>query len=990
MKKTDQMTIDKSIVPPSSTSSESRLLYNAYKPIINEEGTGHQILDISLYSGDDHSESHEFKDELKTTCTTSNKNSSMLKLQNYIHEEEVSLKNIFNDFVEENTLGSMDTLKPITQSSKNPKYFQLPEQPVQHQVVADPQINLSDPLSKVFSVLSSDVNMNTQSEIQTFDLPKITSTTLNTPSSIRFPKKNSIILGTDTVIPVEFSSETMQSNCITSDHIKDQKQENFHEPGDSFKVNKNQSNLLLTQESANNPLDFLSIHNIQDKEVNSWDSDTESESLDRMAQVEEIMSQKIREYAKVSYLCRSTGPSTTSPHHNPSEVLSSMDEKKLTNNILPFTEVDLKQNQSDRNSESSTDSSSMMVINSEAKLKQLFLQSSNHSMPLNGNGCDVNISANGYCLNSRNKGNNSSLVQDPSSVLIKETAYSNNLKGMNWDSKSDIINSNKSINSSLIHEIQLQNNQGIRSSEYANDIQNSIDKLNSSNHKECQPLSNGNDALVDLDTTEETSTNDEVDNLSPITEEDDADEMMKDTYEIKKKKLMFNFISQAVTNGKCSEMVQNSVTENSDIKDATLSTTLEKHLSTMNGIPTLTDHFILLSLKDQKTNYSMKNDQTLDNLELNSMQRLIHELSDFLPNSLIQNNLRNNDVKMFRLNDEGNKNQSNILSEKQCEKFSSNFKASSPRVLSIRSPKASEKQFLHLQQSHLVGPYVVDNRRRTVCTSVIVEPDSKITTKAITLDTTVEDTDSISLNTNLEPGNQLIELTQTKSIERNEAPYSMKKISDNAAVSMINSMQHHECNEEKSEKFLNQCTSVLSQECAKIEQQPDSVSSIDVLRARLLQALQALQKEHTAYEELEAVRDACEARIREMNLQNINLLSHMCTDQKANDVISTNEIAMNVELRNQLDRLKFELIEKKEQSEYFERELKNINEYYCKLNDQLIKSENEKEDLMIQVNQLMHRLKYYNQKTLRDEPSVSKSTPKNEMQFALHLMTTSD
>ncbi|CAH8545263.1 unnamed protein product [Heterobilharzia americana] len=404
-------------------------------------------------------------------------------------------------------------------------------------------------------------------------------------------------------------------------------------------------------------------------------------------------------------------------------------------------------------------------------------------------------------------------------------------------------------------------------------------------------------------------------------------------------------------------MVQNSVTENSDIKDTTLSTTFEQHLSTMNGISTLTDHFILLSLKDQKTNYPMKNDQTLDNLELNSMQRLIHELSDFLPNSLIQNNLRNNDVKMFRLNDEGNKNQSNILSEKQCEKFSSNFKASSPRVLSIRSPKASEKQFLHLQQSHLVGPYVVDNRRRTVCTSVIVEPDSKITTKAITLDTTVEDTDSISLNTNLEPGNQLIELTQTKSIERNEAPYSMKKISDNAAVSMINSMQHHECNEEKSEKFLNQCTSVLSQECAKIEQQPDSVSSIDVLRARLLQALQALQKEHTAYEELEAARDACEARIREMNLQNINLLSHMCTDQKANDVISTNEIAMNVELRNQLDRLKFELIEKKEQSEYFERELKNINEYYCKLNDQLIKSENEKEDLMIQVNQLMHRLK---------------------------------
>ncbi|CAH8545241.1 unnamed protein product [Heterobilharzia americana] len=73
MKKTDQMTTDKPIVPPSSTSSESRLLYNAYKPIINEEGTGHQILDISLYSGDDHSESHEFKDELKTTCTTSNK-----------------------------------------------------------------------------------------------------------------------------------------------------------------------------------------------------------------------------------------------------------------------------------------------------------------------------------------------------------------------------------------------------------------------------------------------------------------------------------------------------------------------------------------------------------------------------------------------------------------------------------------------------------------------------------------------------------------------------------------------------------------------------------------------------------------------------------------------------------------------------------------------------------------------------------------------------
>ncbi|CAH8545247.1 unnamed protein product [Heterobilharzia americana] len=394
----------------------------------------------------------------------------------------------------------------ITQSSKNPKYFQLPEQPVQHQVVAEPQINLSDPLSKVFSVLSSDINMSTQSEIQTFDLPKITSATLNTPSSIRFHKKNSIILGTDTVIPAEFSSETMQSNCITSDHIKDQKQENFHEPGDSFKMNKNQSNLLLTQESAINPIDFLSIHNIQDKENGTS---------------EEIMSQKIREYAKVSYLCRSTGPSTTSPHHNPSEVLS----------------IDLKQNQSDRNSESSTDSSSMMVINSEAKLKQLFLQSSNHSMPLNGNGCDVNISANGYCLNSRNKGNNSSVVQDPSSVLIKETAYNKPLKNGFYNDVDQLTDNGtakklnissashkKSINSSLIHEIQLQNNQGVRSSEYANDIQNSVDKLNSSNHKECQPLSNGNDALVDLDTTEETSTNDEVDNLSPITEEDDADD----------------------------------------------------------------------------------------------------------------------------------------------------------------------------------------------------------------------------------------------------------------------------------------------------------------------------------------------------------------------------------------------------------------------------------------------------------------------------------
>nr|CAH8855537.1 unnamed protein product [Trichobilharzia regenti] len=1092
VKSKEHIVVDKPPVPPNFTSSESRESHSARRSTANshvmevERESGDNISSVNSFSDDRYLESHK-SEGLINTDVSQREHSQTTEMKDCLHKEQTATEIISDDFLEENALESMEIQEPIIWSPRSLKDVQLP---IHDHVNSGPQIKYLDPLLDSLSVNSANAKIPLKSEVVKFESHQNTSSALSTsPATGRFEKYSSSS-EINSIMPMEFYSEKIQSSSVYC-----KCKENKNEVGmGELETHVNRSNELLVNEPENDRENLFSMHNTEEKEINSWNSDTESESLDRMAQIEAVINKKIQEYAKVSFLSRSTGPSTTSPQQNQGDALPSLDKNKLELKNIPCSENNMRWDQSDWDSESSTGISSIEVkVNDQVKA---FLLSPNHKMSHNGDYCLENRLTNGYSINSTNKVPHPSINQEQSNAPPEEVTYTDKLKEINWDSSSDNDSSIKNIplvndlSNGVIHlinnktpkklnisppsdmsmnkkssvyleshhltnEMELQSNPKsdtqMKPSEDATDFGKQNGKLNTHDYGEPHsPLSSAG-KIINSDSSDDTSTYDEVDSLSPITEEEeDGSEMLKEKRKVINKGHTVQCITQPSTDERkyntepnvllptseidavqrfedtepiravpCIEhssdnsrihesndkiqclsrskvmngtehtqqIPYNSVTENSEVKNNPLSITLEQHLSTMNGIPTLTDHYVMMS-KNQKSTQPLKSDQTFDYFELNSMGRLNSEASDSLESISIQNG----EAAVCGLNG-GSKDNQSIMS---FEKSSPNFKSSSPRETSTRSTRSSDKQFLNLQ------PLVVENRRRVLCTSVVVDPDSKFTSKGATLDTTVEDTDSISLDTNLEPNCHLDELHQTKSPEKDKTLYSVhkselpnqmdsnersdidskssrlndtnklvvhfnqdenllnkSKLGNQIDFHQIRPTQIGEWKEEKLERFLNKCTSVISQEYDSKKTEPQinsSMCSVEKLRAQLLQALQALQNEHNAYEELEAARDACEARIREMNLQNMNLLSNTCDEQKSNNSVITNEIAMNMELRNQLERLKFELTMKQEKSEHLERELKNMNECYSKLNENLIKTENEKDDLESQVGQLMRRL----------------------------------
>ncbi|VDP97514.1 unnamed protein product, partial [Trichobilharzia regenti] len=459
VKSKEHIVVDKPPVPPNFTSSESRESHSARRSTANshvmevERESGDNISSVNSFSDDRYLESHK-SEGLINTDVSQREHSQTTEMKDCLHKEQTATEIIsdvqysnltlikiiyfstLKDFLEENALESMEIQEPIIWSPRSLKDVQLP---IHDHVNSGPQIKYLDPLLDSLSVNSANAKIPLKSEVVKFESHQNTSSALSTsPATGRFEKYSSSS-EINSIMPMEFYSEKIQSSSVYC-----KCKENKNEVGmGELETHVNRSNELLVNEPENDRENLFSMHNTEEKEINSWNSDTESESLDRMAQIEAVINKKIQEYAKVSFLSRSTGPSTTSPQQNQGDALPSLDKNKLELKNIPCSENNMRWDQSDWDSESSTGISSIEVkVNDQVKA---FLLSPNHKMSHNGDYCLENRLTNGYSINSTNKVPHPSINQEQSNAPPEEVTYTDKLKEINWDSSSDNDSSIKNI-----------------------------------------------------------------------------------------------------------------------------------------------------------------------------------------------------------------------------------------------------------------------------------------------------------------------------------------------------------------------------------------------------------------------------------------------------------------------------------------------------------------------------------------------------------------
>ncbi|TPP59379.1 Ankyrin repeat domain containing protein [Fasciola gigantica] len=115
----------------------------------------------------------------------------------------------------------------------------------------------------------------------------------------------------------------------------------------------------------------------------------------------------------------------------------------------------------------------------------------------------------------------------------------------------------------------------------------------------------------------------------------------------------------------------------------------------------------------------------------------------------------------------------------------------------------------------------------------------------------------------------------------------------------------------------------------------NSAAAADLLRARLIQALQALSRERACHEELELARDAAKARVRELTLLQAQAVAVGTVEQNLSEVSGGQEVKHYAELNSKLMDYRFLLLEEQEKRKYAEE----------KLNESQIEMENKEKQI---------------------------------------------
>ncbi|THD22250.1 Ankyrin repeat domain containing protein [Fasciola hepatica] len=232
---------------------------------------------------------------------------------------------------------------------------------------------------------------------------------------------------------------------------------------------------------------------------------------------------------------------------------------------------------------------------------------------------------------------------------------------------------------------------------------------------------------------------------------------------------------------------------------------------------------------------------------------------------------------------------------------------------------------------------------------------SRSHTKENGIDATIQDTDSITLASNTEPlpmligaKNAEIECSSDKAISTVTEPecfgfdqhaLSHSVPSEHAAqgecteleserkadeLAIVDSLPDYEVEQENNEMLLalgNACRKQRPENAVVCHESSNSTAAADLLRARLIQALQALSRERACHEELELARDAAKARVRELTLLQAQAVAVGTVEQNLSEVSGGQGVKHYAELNSKLMDYRFLLLEEQEKRKYAEEKL---------------------------------------------------------------------